>query len=137
MRPAVIAGAFMENSAKMNKWDVVAWWELRRIAYNLALLAVGLVSVASIEMIGGRLVPAGEDFVEPLFLLFGVIVYAVLANACYSLGWITELIWRPGDTPEARAIRVKLFRVGLILSVGLTGLPTILMLLLWAISGFK
>jgi hypothetical protein len=70
---------------KMRKpWNVVVWWEIRRIPYNLALLVVGLVSVASIEWVGGRLTRAGEDFVEPLFLLFGVIVYAILANICWD-----------------------------------------------------
>lgn len=117
--------------------DVIVWWEIRRIPYNLALLAVGLVSVFSVEWIGGRLVPLGEDFVEPLILLFGVIAYAILANVCYSLGWITELIWKSGDTSERLAIRARLFRNGFLFSVGLTALPSALMLLLWAASGFK
>ena len=123
---------------KMSKpWDVVVWWEIRRIPYNLALLGVGTVSVFAIEMIGGRLVHVGEDFVEPLFLLFGVIAYGILANICYSLGWITELLWSSGDTSRTQAIRPKVFRIGFIFSVALTGLPALLMLLFWAASGFK
>ena len=130
--------AVMENTVKIGKpWDVILWWEIRRIPYNVALLTVGLVSIAAIETIGGRLVHAGEDFVEPIFLLMGVILYAVLANACYSLGWITELVWKPGETAETAAIRSKLFRIGFIFSLALTGLPALLMLLLWSISGFK
>src|SRR5215471_11619129 len=78
--------------------DVIVWWEVRRIPYNLALLATGLISVFAMVGIGGRLVPVGEDFVEPFVLFFGVIVYAFLANVCYSLGWITELIWKSEDT---------------------------------------
>jgi len=117
--------------------EVIVWWEVRRIPYNMALLVVGLVSVAAIEWVGGRLTRAGEDFVEPLFLLFGVIIYAVLANVCYSLGWITELIWRPDDNTDKRAIRTRLFRNGLLFSVGLTALPALLMAVLWAASGFK
>jgi hypothetical protein len=117
--------------------EIVVWWEIRRIPYNLTLLAVGLASVFAIEWIGGRIVPVGEDFVEPLGLLFGVIAYAILANVCYSLGWITELIWKSGDASERLAIRRRLFRNGFLFSVGLTGLPAALMLLLWAASGFK
>jgi hypothetical protein len=106
-------GNAVETFYKMNSTrDVVVWWEIRRIPYDLALLAVGLVSVFAIEWIGGRLVPVGEDFVEPLILLFGVIAYAILANVCYSLGWITELIWKPGGTSERLAIRARLFRNG-------------------------
>ena len=113
------------------------WWEKRRIPYNLALLVAGSASLFAIEAIGGRMVPMGEDFVEPLFLLFGVIVYAILANVCYSLGWITELLWNPGDTREALAKRTRIFRAGFIFSVALTGLPAVVMVFLWAVSSFK
>jgi hypothetical protein len=127
----------VETFYKMNSTrEVVVWWEIRRIPYNLALLAVGLVSVAAIEWVGSRLVPVGEDFVEPLILLFGVIAYAILANVCYSLGWITELFWSE-ETSDTLTTRRRLFRNGFLFSVGLTGLPSVLMLLLWAASGFK
>jgi len=130
-------GKAVETFYKMNRTrDVVVWWEIRRIPYNLALLAVGLVSVFAIVWIGSRLVPAGEDFVEPIGLLLGVVVYAVLANVCYSFGWMTELIWSE-DAGERLAIRARFFRNGFLFSVGLTGLPAVLMLVLWAASGFK
>ena len=122
----------------MNKpWDAVVWWEVRRIPYNLALLVVGTGSVAAIELIGGRLVRVGEDFVEPLFLLFGIIAYAILANICYSLGWITELIWSSGDTDKTQPVRARVFRWGFLFSVALTALPAGAMILFWAVAGFK
>ena len=122
----------------MNKpWDAVVWWEVRRIPYNLALLVVGTGSVAAIELIGGRLVRVGEDFVEPLFLLFGIIAYAILANICYSLGWITELIWSSGDTDKTQPVRARVFRWGFLFSVTLTALPAGAMILFWAVAGFK
>jgi hypothetical protein len=120
-----------------NPRDVVAWWELRRIPYNLALLVVGLGSLFAIEAIGGRMVRVGEDFAEPLVVLFGVVVYAIGANVCYTLGWISELLWSAGDISKTEPARPKVFRMGLLFSVGLTGLPAVLMVLVWAVTGFK
>jgi hypothetical protein len=120
-----------------NPRDVVIWWELRRIPYNLTLLVVGLGSLFAIEAIGSRMVHVGEDFVEPLALLFAVVVYAIGANVCYTLGWITELLWSAGDFSKTEGARPKVFRMGFLFSIGLTGLPALLMVLVWAVAGFK
>lgn len=118
-------------------WDAVAWWEIRRIPYNLALLVVGVVSIYSMEVIGNHLVKPGEDLAEPIGMLIGIIIYAVMANICYSLGWITELVWSAGDTTKTEMRRQKVFQLGLIFSIGLTLMPAVVIFLVWASSGFK
>lgn len=118
-------------------WDAIAWWEIRRIPFNLIVLVVGFASGLVIELVGSRLVRPGEDVEEPLGIIIVVIGYAVAANICYSLGWITELLWSGGDTTRTEAIRPKVFRLGIIFSVVLTILPAILIPLAWAIWGFK
>ena len=118
-------------------WDAIAWWELRRIAFNLILLVVGLISGFIIEFVGSRLVKPGEDVEEPLGIMVGVIAYAVAANLCYSLGWITELVWSGGDTSRTEAMRPKVFWLGTIFSAVLTILPAILVPVAWAVWGFK
>jgi hypothetical protein len=128
----------LENIVKMSKpRDVVVWWEIRRIPYNAALLVVGLGSLFAVEAIGGRMVRVGEDFIEPLILLFAVLLYAIGANVCYTLGWITELLWSAGDIGKTEGVRQKVFRIGLLFSVGLTGLPGLLMIIIWALRGSK
>ena len=118
-------------------WDAIAWWEKRRLPFNLVVLAAGLVSGLVIELVGGRLVKPGEDVEEPLGMILGIVAYAVAANLCYSLGWITELLWSGGDTSRTEPLRPKIFRLGLIASIALTLLPGILIPLAWAIWGFK
>ena|SRR5712691_2673545 len=118
-------------------WDAIAWWEIRRIPFNLIVLVVGFASGLVIELVGSRLVRPGEDVEEPIGIIIAVIGYAVAANICYSLGWITELLWSGGDTTRTEAIRPKVFRLGIIFSVVLTILPAILIPLAWAIWGFK
>jgi hypothetical protein len=118
-------------------WDAIAWWGKRRIPFNLAVLTAGVASILVIEFVGDHFAKSGEDLEKPIGILIGVISYAVAANLCYSLGWITGLLWSWGDTTLAEAFRPKIFRLGSIFSIVLTLLPSILLPLVWAIWGFK
>ena len=88
-------------------------------------------------LIGRRYVNPGEDVIEPMAMFAGAAVFGVAANLCYTLGWITELLWSRGDTSRTEAIRPKVFRAGVIFSAGLTLLPAILVPLLWVLWGFN
>jgi hypothetical protein len=116
--------------------EAIVWWEKRRILFNLAVLATGLTTGLIIELIGSRLAKPGEDVEEPLGIVAGVIAFALAANACYTLGWIAEIIWSGGDIARTEAMRPKVFRVGIIFSVVVTLLPGILVPVAWAIWGF-
>ena len=118
-------------------WDAIVWWEIRRIPFNLCVLVAGLVSGLVIELVGSRLVKPGEDVEEPLGIIVGAIVYAVAANLCYSVEWISELLWSWGDTTRTETMRAKIFRIGLVFSVVVTLMPAILVPLIWAIFGFQ
>jgi hypothetical protein len=118
-------------------WDAIAWWEIRRVPFNLLVLVAGVLSGITLELIGSRFVNPGEDVVEPFGIVFWAVAYAISANICYSLGWITELLWSWGDTTRTEALRPKIFRWGMIISAAVTLLPGVLILLAWALSGFK
>jgi len=99
-------------------WDAITWWEIRRIPFNLAMLLAGFVSIYVVASTA-----PGTDMGSPgLTLIF----YALAANLCYTLGWITELLWSWGNTERTEATRPKVFRIGLIFSVGITLLPAII-----------
>ena len=119
--------------------DSILWWELRRIPFNGLILLAGLFSFGVIELIGSRLVKPGDDVVEPMALIAGSAAYVIAANLCYTLGWITELLWSRGDSSlaEAEAIRPTIYRRGLMFSLVLTLSPAILVPLAWAVFGFK
>jgi len=78
------------------------WWEIRRIPWNGLLFAIGLTSLLAKEWLMGKVIPVGEDAVEPFALAVGVIVYAIMANLCYTLGWIVELGIRNADSGHQR-----------------------------------
>ena len=107
----------------MTVGQVIRWWELRRLLYNAVLLAVGVVAISAMEWLMGRVVPMGEDAIEPMALVLGVVVYGIMANLCYTLGWIVELWGRKSDPATARERGQWMFRAGLLFSCVLTSLP--------------
>jgi len=117
-------------------YDAIVWWELRRLAYNGILLATGACSFGIIEGIGAQLVQPGDDVVEPMALIVGGIVFVAGANACYTLGWITELLWSGGNTALTEGVRQTVYRRGLILSVVVAAVPGVLIPLTWLVFGF-
>lgn len=113
-------------------WDAIVWWEIRRIPFNFLVGVTGLIGIALVFWIGDILFPPGEDAIEPMLLFFGIPVYAIAANVCYTMGWASE-VWGWGDATEAANRRERLFRLGLALSIGLTTLPFVLLLALWTV----
>jgi hypothetical protein len=118
-------------------WNCIFWWEKRRFYFNALLLVAGIVSIGVLELVGGRLVQPGEDIEEPLGLVIGAIAFGVGANICYSLGWITELLWSWGDVSKTEALRPRIFSIGVWFSVALTFLPAAACLFVWTLSGFR
>jgi uncharacterized membrane protein YedE/YeeE len=116
-------------------YDAIVWWELRRIRFNAILLVIGALSFAIIEGVGARLVQPGDDVVEPLgVVLFGG-AFIIGANICYTLGWVTELMWSRGDTARTEDVRPIVYRRGLILSAVIAAAPGVLVPLAWLIFG--
>ena len=115
----------------MTTGQVIRWWELRRLVYNLILLAVGVSAIAGMEWLMTKVIPLGEDAVEPMILVLGVLVYGFLANVCYTLGWVVELWGRKTDPYAARRRGRWMFQAGLIFSCVLTSLPFWLASVYW------
>ena len=113
--------------------STIYWWESRRLLFNKAVGAAGLVTLAGTSVF--FLLPPGtlgEFSLLPMVAISAV--YGIAANACYSLGWLAELVaravWGRRSAPD---IGPLLFRQGLIFSVGLTLFPLFLMALLWVL----
>jgi hypothetical protein len=115
----------------MTNWEVIRWWEVRRLLYNGVLFIIGIASIASMEFLMGRVIPVGEDVIEPLALALGVVLYGITANVCYTSGWIVELAGRKADELHARARAQKQFLLGLWLSCLLTTTPFWFGLIFW------
>jgi hypothetical protein len=114
-------------------WDAFSWWEIRRIPFNIAVLFAGALTLFVVETIGARFVPPGQAVIDPEILLFAVPAYVIAANICYSLGWISEILWSGGDTAHTEPYRIRIFWLGTAFSVLITLVPSVLLPLLWAI----
>ena len=117
----------------MTAWQVIRWWELRRIPYNAVLFAIGIGSLFAMEWWMGNVVPLGEDAVEPITSALGIVAYGIMANLCYTLGWVVELVGRQTNSEAARLRGRKLFVLGFWLSCLLTTAPGWLGFAFWLI----
>jgi hypothetical protein len=107
---------------------ILKWWESRRLRYNLMVGAVGVVTWILVLGVGSLAVKPGVDFEEPFMMIIGPPIYGILANLCYSLGWIVDITFYRGNP------RTSLYRTGLIFSLVLTALPGIWAVVAWCIT---
>ena len=79
-------------------WQAIGWWETRRVAFNLIVGSAGTISSVLVGVVGlGSYFLFDSDFGvpdPPLFALCAVVIYAIMANVCYTGGWVAELAIR-------------------------------------------
>jgi len=108
--------------------SIISWWESRRPTYNLIVGSAGVVTLGVVKLISW-LPPH-----MPMPIAWQpVVVYGVLANVCYTFGWVLEAgaqrLW--GD--RVRPLGPPLFRQGVAFSIGLTFLPIVLAGVTWLV----
>jgi len=111
-----------------SRTDIVRWWEARRLHFNVYVGVVGIVAWFLVLIAGSAAVKPGEDFEEPLAMIFGPVIYAMIANACYTLGWIADVL-----SSQSRP-RVGLYKAGVVFSVVLTALPGVWAVVAWLMT---
>jgi hypothetical protein len=106
-------------------WAVVRWWETRRPAYNVAVGAAGLVTLATLALLHA---------LPPLVVVAQIVlVYGVIANLCYSLGPVFDILARRLGGPDYAPVGPTLFRYGFVFSIGLTLFPIAIAGLWWVV----
>jgi len=109
--------------------SLLRWWESRRLTYNVAVGGAGLVTLGFLGLF--TVLPPGLP--GPVFVWRGVVVYAVMANLGYCLGWLAEVAMRAVWREQAPDAGPALFRQGMSFAIGLTLLPIPLMGLTWLV----
>ncbi|MGC1385918.1 MAG: hypothetical protein WA823_19255 [Candidatus Acidiferrales bacterium] len=123
------------SPAALTRADVIRWWELRRIPYNVTLLVIGTVALyGGAWVLGGKRPELTMD-VWPIAI--PCFVYGFIANIFYTLGWVVELWGRTTDAAAARRRAVLTFRAGFALSCVLTTLPFWVAMLARLLGGAK
>jgi hypothetical protein len=110
---------FREEGPVQPAGAIVGWWEQRRPAFNIAVGAAGLTTIAVVKVIAlGFPASAGDG--PPLM---AVVAYAALANFMYTFGWVSELALRRFFRRKTPVVGAAIFRDGFAFSIGLTLLP--------------
>ncbi|HLX84559.1 MAG TPA: hypothetical protein VKR59_11725 [Terriglobales bacterium] len=117
-----------QDAAEFSGSDIVRWWEARRLHFNVYVGVVGVITWFLVLIAGSAAVKPGEDFEEPLAMIFGPAIYAMFANACYTLGWIADTL-----SSQSRP-RVGLYKAGVVFSVILTALPGAWAVVAWLMT---
>lgn len=123
-----------ESGFAGSRREIISWWELRRLRFNLYVGIVGVVTWFLVLVAGSAAVKPGVDFEEPILMIVGPFFYAFLANVCYTFGWIADTVLYRGSP------RTRLYKAGIIFSLFLTALPGIWAVVAWlttVITGHK
>lgn len=104
---------------------IVKSWEKLRLLYNGALLFPGIVLLWRILHLQAERMaqnPPGMGFpiMDPVTLFISALLFGLCANVCFCLGPYSEfIVIALGFSLTARKIRVLLFSLGLMISLGI------------------
>ena len=62
----------------------LSYWAL----FNVIVATIGVTSILVMELIGERVVRPGEDFVEPIAMLAGILFFGLLSNVALVAGTV-------------------------------------------------
>ncbi len=106
---------------------IIKWWEKRRLAYNAVLAGCGM---GTIFMALLTLNPLSEV----MQALPAILPFAIMANLCYTLGWMVEGVLNRIWGGSLRPVGPALFRAGLTLGVGVAFvIPTIMLMVAFVV----
>lgn len=106
----------IENKENYSILEFIKWWEWKRLRYNLFLFLAGILGL----LLGGGILVLFRYHLEDLIL--GSFIYAILANICYTAGWVIPLLLRSWNFNlfNFAEYRKSIFWLGIIISILLT-----------------
>ena len=133
---------FERTQPAISAGEVIRWWESRRLFFNLVVGCTGLLTCCLLivcAFMADSLVGEPIGMTDgPLLGIFLIVPYALIANICYTGGWISELLVRmTGKAQSAAAFGLKAFRVGVSFSIFVTLCPAAICWLAFAVALLK
>ena len=113
--------------------QIILWWERRRLPFNIIVGATGILTCTLLlvgEMLAEKIFGDEVGGGSPILAVFGVFAYGIMANICYTGGWISELVAKYIWKEQAQNLGKIAFALGIVFSVLLTLLPVVFYLLL-------
>jgi hypothetical protein len=117
-------------------WQAIRWWEARRVPFNAIVGFAGVftgLAMVTLLFVFVALFKIPWDIPDPpIFVVFGIALYGIMANVCYTLGWVAELCVRAVRPTKSDRFASLAFRAGILGSVALTLSPLLPWLILLA-----
>ena len=138
MLETIFRGArFERNPETQGTGAVISWWESRRIYFNAVVGCTGVITCVLMLVCALVAEPTVGEPIGlpdgPLLGVFGILLHGILANICYTGGWIAELLLRSiSETETATTFGLRAFHLGVKFSVALTLFPAVIC---WIILG--
>ena len=99
--------------------QIILWWERRRLLFNLIVGATGILTCTLLlagEILAEKFFGNGVGAGSPILAVFGVFAYGIMANICYTGGWISELVAKYVWREQAENLGKITFALGVIFS---------------------
>jgi hypothetical protein len=109
--------------------QIISWWEKRRVWFNLIIGVTGILSCVimfGLVSLMTQIYPKKDWFGDQWWPLFGIPLYGIMANVCYTLGWIAEIIAVKYWQERSRYFGQISFSLGLFFSILLTLVPAMI-----------
>jgi len=119
--------------------SIFHWWEQRRLAYNLFVLANGLLSfllLVALCSLPPHPSSHEEVFPEPISIIVAPIFVPIMVNIAYTAGPILNRLLGPFTCRSAAKVGPVLMRVGIGFSYFVIYLPTVGCALTWLADVF-
>lgn len=114
---------------KNSVWDIIVWWEARRIPYNAIVGIYGFLSLILyfVFIYLSKELKPGEDAIEPMALFAALI----MINMCYTSGWVFEVFARLVLGKSFKRIGNWLFMAGTAFSLVVASIPSVVWVIIW------
>lgn len=121
--------------------EIIGWWEARRVPYNAIVGVAGFVSSVVMITVGFTCERHGGAPIglpgSPVFAIAGVLIYGIMANVCYTGGWVTELLVTKMWRVDTRLFGPIALTLGTAFSVLVTLVPSGLVIVVAAITSCR
>jgi xanthosine utilization system XapX-like protein len=118
---------FEPRTETLEPFEILKWWEKRRLPYNLIVGMTGLLTcfiAGIVATISYKIFDEPLGIPDPPFIaVFGVILFGIAANVCFTGGWIAEILAFKLWNEKAAHFGQIAFTLGLGFSVLLTLAP--------------
>jgi len=97
-----LSNLFSVKETKRTHFQIIIWWELRRIIFNLFLF---ITFYLSLKIIGINFLKIEMGSGEYFILLLSIGLTLIL-NFIYFFGWISELYRKPSQTFAPKLLKL-------------------------------